>query len=809
MASRISRGGAAILICLALPTAALAATFTVTNTDDSGAGSLRQAILDANGNPGLDTISFAIPGAGVRTITLASGLDPITDPVVLDGYTQPGSSPNTLAVGDDAVILVRIDAGASNPALVLDFGSDGSTVRGLAIVQAPTGGEMVKIRSNGDHVAGNFIGVDTDGQTLAGTSDAIVSEGPSGTAVGSTLPADRNVVATTNGELIRADGNGTIIQGNYLGLVAAGTAGLGTAARAINIEYGNGVSVGGPATGAGNVIGTWTIRAIQVGEAGAYTTSDVTIQNNLIGTDAAGTAGLSGGSPDAVSIGRASAVTILGNVITNRAGIGIDVVGSSSGASGVTIQGNKIGTDVTGTLPIPNGQCGIHITNTWGVAASGTIGGRDPGEGNIIAFSGSNGIGITGAVGPWTIVGNSMFGNARLGITLGGNCGDASASPTPNDPGDADTGPNGVQNFPIVQAVNHLGPQLSGSTEIVGKLDSTPSTDFTLDFYADTACSNFPREFLQGRTYLGSAPVTTDGSGHAGFDVTLPVLTENGARISATATDPSGNTSEISQRILFSVSPTSGDSAGGSGITVSGTDFADPTTLTFGGVPAPVVFVDDHTLNATSPALSPGTANDLVATTPDGTTGILVKGWVADFLDVPSGQQFYFYVTKLVSNAITAGIGGGLYGVNDNTLRQQMAVFLLKAKHGLCYTPPPCTGVFTDVPCPSTFANWIEALAAEGITGGCGGTSYCPQNPVRRDQMAVFLLKAEHGSGYTPPACTGVFLDVACPSTFAAWIEQLAAESITGGCGNGNYCPSNPNTRGQMAVFISKTFNLQ
>jgi hypothetical protein len=138
-----------------------------------------------------------------------------------------------------------------------------------------------------------------------------------------------------------------------------------------------------------------------------------------------------------------------------------------------------------------------------------------------------------------------------------------------------------------------------------------------------------------------------------------------------------------------------------------------------------------------------------------------------------------------------------------------MAVFLLKAEHGLCYTPPPCSGVFTDVPCSSNFAPWIEAMAAEGITGGCGPNIFCPTNPVRRDQMAVFLLKGEHGSSYTPPACTGVFGDVPCPSTFANWIEQLAAEQITGGCGNGNYCPGSNNTRGQMAVFITKTFHLQ
>ena len=186
-----------------------------------------------------------------------------------------------------------------------------------------------------------------------------------------------------------------------------------------------------------------------------------------------------------------------------------------------------------------------------------------------------------------------------------------------------------------------------------------------------------------------------------------------------------------------------------------------------------------------------------------------MKGWVADFLDVPGSHQFYAFVTTLVSNGITVGVGGGNYGVDAPTLRQQMAVFILKAKHGLCYTPPPCSGVFADVPCSSTFAPWIEAMAAEGITGGCGGGNFCPTNSVLRQQMAVFLLKGEHGSSYVPPACTGIFGDVTCPSTFADWIEQLAAEQITGGCGGGNYCPLNANTRGQMAVFLTKTFQLQ
>jgi hypothetical protein len=135
---------------------------------------------------------------------------------------------------------------------------------------------------------------------------------------------------------------------------------------------------------------------------------------------------------------------------------------------------------------------------------------------------------------------------------------------------------------------------------------------------------------------------------------------------------------------------------------------------------------------------------------------------------------------------------------------------VLKAEHGICYTPPPCTpGVFADVPCPSQFADWIEAMFAEGITGGCGGGNFCPLDTVRRDQMAPFLLKAVHGPTYVPPRCPGQFTDVACPSLFADWIEQLYIEQVTFGCGAGTtYCPGNPNTRGQMATFLVKALRL-
>jgi hypothetical protein len=190
----------------------------------------------------------------------------------------------------------------------------------------------------------------------------------------------------------------------------------------------------------------------------------------------------------------------------------------------------------------------------------------------------------------------------------------------------------------------------------------------------------------------------------------------------------------------------------------------------------------------------------------------LAKTWMVhvgqSFTDVSTGLAFYPFIENIFHNGITGGCGGTGYCPNNSVTRAQMAVFLLKAKHGSGYIPPPCTGVFPDVTCPSLFADWIEQLAAEGITGGCGGGNYCPNNAVTRAQMAVFLLKALHSSAYLPPVCSGVFPDVTCPSTFADWIEELAAEGITGGCGGGNYCPGNPNTRGQMAVFLVKTFGL-
>ncbi len=794
------------LVSLALPAAvALGNTYTVTTVADSGAGSLRQAITDANNNGGSDTIAFAIPGGGVHTISPASALPAITDSVTIDGYTQSGSSPNSNGPGlpDNAVLLIELDGtnAGSVKGLVLTGGS--STIRGLVVNRFASDG--IEVQSSGNTIEGNFVGTDSSGTAaLPNGNGGVVAVG-GGNTIGGITPDTRNLISGNIGVGVDVQSGGTVVEGNFIGTDVTGTLALGNSDRGVFVSGGSGATVGGSTADARNVI-SGNNRGVQ------FNGSDHFLEGNYIGTDLTGTVaipnqneGVNLNGTTGVLVGGGTLIpgTGPGNVISGNVGAGVDAF---AGPSGNQIEGNIIGADATGANPLGNSLSGVLLGGV-----GNAVGGSSIDTHNLIAFNGTDpfngGSGVeveNNASNVQNVVRlNSIFGNQRLGIDLR-QPGDGSGGVTPNDPLDADTGANMLQNFPIIQSVTN-----GASTHITGKLDSTPATTFDLDFYGDGVCSNFPREFLQGVTYLGSSQVTTDGGGHAVIDVTLSLATDPGVRVSATATDPSGNTSEFSQRIIFSVDVRSGPPAGGTPITVSGTDFIDPTSLTFGGVASPATFVNDHTLTTTSPALAPGTVNDVVAMTPDGTTGTLALGWVSDFLDVPGSQQFYNYVTTLVSNGITVGVGGGNYGVSAPTLRQQMAVFILKAKHGLCFAPPPCAGMFADVPCSSNFAPWIEAMANEGITGGCGGGNFCPTSPVRRDQMAVFLLKGEHGSAYVPPPCQGIFGDVTCPSTFADWIEQLSNEQITGGCGGGNYCPQNANTRGQMAVFLTKTFHLQ
>ena len=185
-----------------------------------------------------------------------------------------------------------------------------------------------------------------------------------------------------------------------------------------------------------------------------------------------------------------------------------------------------------------------------------------------------------------------------------------------------------------------------------------------------------------------------------------------------------------------------------------------------------------------------------------------------DFLDVPPIHPFHDYVNTIARNGVTAGCGDGTtYCPDAPNTRAQMAVFLLKSRYGFDHVPPPATGlIFLDVPAADPFAPWIEELFSLGVSTGCGGGNYCPLAAVTRAQMAVFLLKTLEGATYVPPAATGtIFGDVPLGAFAADWIEDLYNRNITGGCQASPllYCPDRPNTRGQMAVFLTKTFSLQ
>src|SRR5262249_41560441 len=236
---------------------------------------LREAIIAANtntasgaasgecaaGSAGLDTIAFNIPGVGVRTIKPVSRMPTPTEPLVIDGYTQPGASANTRAVGDNAVLLIEIDGSSMGPAepLFVLGPSSTSTVRGLAINRVPAPAFLIGPTylgaSSGNTIAGNFIATDPSGRLLldgsAGSVILIETTGPQNNTIGGPMPAARNVIAgggILGGSRITIRGANNAVQGNYIGTNAAGTAAVLPIAvtNAIGLE-------GGGATG--NLIG--------------------------------------------------------------------------------------------------------------------------------------------------------------------------------------------------------------------------------------------------------------------------------------------------------------------------------------------------------------------------------------------------------------------------------------------------------------------------------------------------------------------------------------------------------------------------
>lgn len=791
---------------------ATAVTIPVTNTLDSGPGSLRQAITDANLTPAADTITFNIPGTGVQTIAPASALPMITQPVTIDGYTQAGATPNTNGpgLGLNTVLMIEIDC-TNAGSYCLNVSASDTTIRGLVMNRAPS--MVIQLLSGtNDKVEGCFLGTNPAGTAAFSGKDfwSINIVGQTNTTIGGTTPAARNLLnASLRGiEIGDSPNTGHLIQGNLIGTNAAGTAaiaatgGFGIALRAITSS-----TIGGLTPAEGNVISGISSGILLGYSLGATGVSNIGVFGNFVGTDVTGTKVIGNSQLGIAAYDRNNTIggtaPGAGNVIAGSgSNAGVYIVGGS----GTIVHGNFIGTDPTGTLDLGNTRVGVDVE-----ADNCVIGGLNPGEGNLIGFNGgasgfSAGVTVYGQHAK--IRGNRIYAT-KSGTNIDGLAIDlvnGSLGVNPNDLGDGDTGPNGLQNFPIITGVTYG----ASTTTVQGILNSAPGTTYDLDFYADPPCSPRPQAWVGGNTILGTIPVTTDGSGNATFNTVLPVAVVSGSRVTASATDPLGNTSEFSQRIIFSTSFKAGPPSGGTATTLTGMLFQDPATVTIGGVPATgVTVLDANTITATVPPLPPGTVNAITVTT-GGLTGTLADAWVVYFSDVPSTNPVYSFVDKLVGNAITAGCGGGNYCPTTPVNRAQMAVFLLRGFLGLCYVPPPATGtVFTDVASNSFAAAYIEALAAAQVTGGCGGGAYCPSSPVTRAQMAVFLLRTLQGPTYVPPACTtATFNDVPCSSGFSPWIYELVRRNITAGCGSGNYCPNDSVTRGQMAVFISTMFGL-
>jgi len=386
----------------------LLAVFPVTTTNDSGPGSLREAILDANANPGLDTINFAIAQAGLQSIVPLSSLPTITSPVLIDGYSQSGSSPNTLPNGENAVLLIELNgsrAGASG-ALSIGSGGAGSTIQGL-VINRWNGG--IGISSSGNVLQGNFIGTDITGSIPQGNGAGVSLNGNSNT-IGGALPGARNVISGNGGSGVSVSGNGNLVQGNFIGIPAKGSMDLGNNSGVAVIGTNN--TIGGTAAGARNVVSGNHGDGIEF-------VSGNFVQGNFIGTDATGTkavGNLIGVSPgDNCTVG--GTADGAGNVISGNHSYGVGITGS-----GDLVQGNFIGTDATGTKAVGNLGSGVEILFRISAGTKNTIGGTVAGARNVISGNQNSGIGIStvGNLVEGNFIGTDVTGTIALGNQLSG-----------------------------------------------------------------------------------------------------------------------------------------------------------------------------------------------------------------------------------------------------------------------------------------------------------------------------------------------------------------------------------------------------
>ncbi|WP_406693968.1 Ig-like domain repeat protein [Singulisphaera sp. Ch08] len=556
-------------------------TVTVTpdfNTRDTGL-SLREAIQISNGTLAIsalnaaeqalvsgtltspNTIAFNIPGSGVRTIATSEQLPTITSPVIIDGYTQPGSQSNTSPVRINALPMVQILIGTPGPMYPgLTIAADDCTVQGLVVNRFST---LVRVQGSRNIIRGNFLGTDP-----AGLSNQLDPSNPSANSIGlsvtgtsnligGTTPAARNLISGNQNGDLSVTGNGNVVQGNFIGPDITGNAKparmRASSGLAVSVD-GSGNVIGGTTPGAGNVISTATVL-VQVTGTGHR------VEGNLIGFDPAGT------TPIGVSrVGVSLTNGAINNTIGGTAEIARNLIsarGETVSIAGILIDGGTTTGNAVKGNTIRDSTAGIWIRNG---ANNNTIGGSEPGAGNFIFGNGRGGIVLSAGQDQFELptttgvdpTGNTIRGNAIIGNTVPG-----APTPTPavgidlyggsqsldrrteNSPGGPHVGPNLLQNYPVLQTAIAIG----GVTTITGILNSTPNASFTLDFYRLPASSG------QAPVYTGMLTgVTTNAAGNASFSFPVAGIF-GGQTVYATATDSAGNTSEYSLSV-----PVSGES---------------------------------------------------------------------------------------------------------------------------------------------------------------------------------------------------------------------------------------------------------
>ncbi|MEO5885111.1 MAG: hypothetical protein ABIQ58_06310, partial [Candidatus Limnocylindrales bacterium] len=527
-----------------------AATYTVSVVADSGAGSLRDAITASNASATADTIDFAIPGAAPHVIQPLSALPAITDGVVIDGTSA------LLVDGSPGIVIDGSSAGATSGLTLIGTGGN-TEIRALRVIDFASSGIYVDV--SGVLIEGNFIG--TDGTADQGNRQAGITVLGSGNQIRGNLISGNGLApelepccgAGFGIWLAGAGASGTTIVGNRIGTNASGTAAIGNGNYAIVVSSPSN-QIGGTAAADRNVI-SGNGRGIQY--AGS-TTQGNTLQGNYIGTNAAGTAAIPNGVHGVLLNLTGDPITIGGTA----AGAGNVIAASDTGillanASNAVIQGNLIGVGANGVTALGNAAVGVQVTGAIGFPANANaIGGTVAAARNVIA---NNGIGVLlgGAdVAGNRVIGNEIRDNTGLGIDLG------AFGITANDGGDGDSGPNGLQNFPLITG--------TGPSAILGTLDSASGT-YRIEIFQNASCDGSGNG--EGSTLLKVLTGVAPGSFAADA---FPI---NGTLLTATATnEATGNTSEFGPcHTVTDGVPPAGTWQGSKSVTTAGTFVASGT----------------------------------------------------------------------------------------------------------------------------------------------------------------------------------------------------------------------------------------